>query len=140
MESIEHRLISCAKVESIASFTLGHSLIFHLSGLSRKAQLALQIKRFLSKHPKSTLADAFPHTVIVETWNAFEDIKLDFGPGVIASFGDSNLMQLPLRQRLDMTLDDLKYEFELDGREGWHWILKPSVTNKGLNSKNMKPR
>lgn len=41
-------------------------------GLSRKAQLSIQIKRFLSKNPGSILSKASPYTLIIETWNAFE--------------------------------------------------------------------
>lgn len=50
-------------------------------GLSRKAQLSLQIKRYLSKHPKSILKKATPFTMILETWGAFEEMKLEFGLG-----------------------------------------------------------
>ena len=45
-------------------------------GLSRKAQLALQIKRHISKHPNSLLKDTVPFSVIIETWDAFEDMKV----------------------------------------------------------------
>ena len=60
-------------------------------GLSRKAQLALQIKRYLSKHRDSILLKATPYTLILETWNAFEDMRVDFGHGTFASF-DTNLI------------------------------------------------
>lgn len=45
-------------------------------GLSRKAQLALQIKRYASKHPHTILKDAVPYTLIIETWDAFEEMKV----------------------------------------------------------------
>lgn len=45
-------------------------------GLSRKAQLALQIKRYTSKHPETILKDAVPYSVIIETWDAFEEMKV----------------------------------------------------------------
>ena len=41
-------------------------------GLSRKAQLSLQIKRYNSKHPNSVLKTAVPFTIVLDTWNAFE--------------------------------------------------------------------
>jgi hypothetical protein len=45
-------------------------------GLSRKAQLALQIKRYQSKHPETILTDAVPYSLIIETWDAFEEMKV----------------------------------------------------------------
>ena len=54
---------------------------------------------------------------------------------MLASFDSSTMINVPFRQRLDWCLDDVKAEFEADERVGWHWILKPSVTNKGLDSK-----
>lgn len=103
--------------------------------MSRKAQLALQLKRYISKHPNSILARTTPYTLIVETWNAFEDMKLDFGGGFCASFdtnsGGSFFMQSSLRQRLEWSLPDVQEEVK--SRSDWIWILKPSVTNKGTN-------
>ena len=58
-------------------------------GLSRKAQLSLQVKRYLSKHPTSILKRAVPYTIIIETWDAFEDIRMDFGGGTFANFNTS---------------------------------------------------
>lgn len=117
------------------------SLIFSSSfaqlivGLSRKAQLALQLRRYVSKHPTSILTTAIPYTEIVQTWNAFEDMKLDFGGGFIASFdtnsGSSFFMQSTLRERLGWALADIQEEVK--ARKDWIWILKPSVTNKGTN-------
>jgi tubulin---tyrosine ligase len=107
------------------------------SGLSRKAQLALQLKRFTCKHPQSILHSAVPFTLIVQTWNAFDEMKLDLGGGFFASFdnssGGSFFMQSSLRQRLEWSLADIQEEVTMEGREGWIWILKPSVTNKGTN-------
>ena len=45
-------------------------------GLSRKAQLALQIKRYQSKHPDTILKEAVPYSLIIETWDAFEEMKV----------------------------------------------------------------
>lgn len=45
-------------------------------GLSRKAQFSLQIKKHLSKNPQSILQLSVPFTLIVETWNAFEAVKV----------------------------------------------------------------
>jgi hypothetical protein len=76
-----------------------------------------------------------PHTVIVETWNAFEEMKLDFGGGTFASFNTSTVLNAPLRQRLDWCLDDVREIFNDEKRQSWSWILKSSVTNKGAASK-----
>lgn len=102
-------------------------------GLSRKAQLAMQIRRYLSKHPTSVLVKSIPYTQIVETWNAFDDMKLDFGRGTFASFDSSSAIRMPLRQRLEWCLEDVKDAVDHIDRQSWHWILKPSVTNKGSN-------
>ena len=100
-------------------------------GLSRKAQLSLQIRRFLSKHPDSILAQAVPFTVILETWGAFEDVRMDFGAGTIASFALT--CPTPLRQRLEWCLEDGRQEVTSEQRADWLWILKPSVINKGVD-------
>jgi len=103
-------------------------------GLSRKAQLSLQMRRYLSKHRESILSSAVPYTIIVETWGAFEEIRLDFGRGTFASFDTSKLLaSTPLRQRLDFCLQDAKGDFSDPSRSDWIWILKPSVTNKGAD-------
>lgn len=102
-------------------------------GLSRKAQLALQIKRYQSKHPKSILRKSVPFTAVIETWNAFEEMRLDFGLGTYASFDTSTVLQAPLRKRLEWCLEDVKEIIENDDKKDWYWILKPSVTNKGAD-------
>ena len=103
-------------------------------GLSRKAQLSLQLKRYASKHPGSCITHALPYTVVLETWDAHEDdMKMDFG-GVKASFGNMNSMMncsSTLRERLDWCLNDSKEEVQDPSRDDWFWILKPSYTNKG---------
>ena len=103
-------------------------------GLSRKAQLALQIKRYLSKHPKSCLKQAVPYTLIIETWNAFEDMRIEFGGGFMATFDARSVVTMPLRERLELSLEDVRMEMERSERDQWTWILKPSVTNKGADS------
>lgn len=124
-------------------------------GLSRKAQLSLQMKRYLAKHPRSILKRAVPETYIVETWSAFDEMKMDMGGGMLASFDMPELQQAPLRQRLDWSLTEVKALFVPDidtatgevlhltehtkrratGEEDSSplWILKPSVTNKGAD-------
>ncbi len=98
-------------------------------GLSRKAQLALQIRRFTAKRPNSILNEAVPFTLIVETWGAFDEMSLDgFGKGAVFEVND-----LPLRIRLDVCLYDAKSVVESYEKISWRWILKPSVTNKGSN-------
>lgn len=100
-------------------------------GLSRKAQLAMQIKRYLSKHRSSILLTSTPYTLIIQTWEAFENMKVDFGGGSLASFDDTLVVSVSLRQRLEWCLDDVKESMEnLDCK---HWILKSSVTNKGAD-------
>jgi len=101
-------------------------------GLSRKAQMALQIKRYISKHPDSILKSSFPFTTIIETWNAFDEIRVDFGGGTFASFDSSTMLQTPLRKRLEWCLEDVKEIVNSIDKEKWCWILKPSVTNKGM--------
>ena len=121
--------------ENVLKGQCGASSFLVRKGLSRKAQLSLQLRRFVSKHPTSPLKSAVPTTLILETWNAFEEMKLDFGGGTFASFeGDSMIMSAPLRQRLDWCLSDAKATVEEDPcTRGWCWILKSSVTNKGAD-------
>lgn len=106
-------------------------------GMSRKAQFSLQMRKYVSKHPSSVLKNAIPYSIILDTWGAFEDMKVDFGLGLSASFDScgarSMIQQLPLRQRLEWCMDDAKEELMREGRDDWTWILKPSVTNKGSN-------
>jgi Tubulin-tyrosine ligase family len=100
-------------------------------GLSRKAQLAMQIKRFSSKNRDSILKRATPFTLILETWSAFEDMRVDFGNGTFANFDTNMIMDVALRQRLEWCLEDVKLSMEDNHCD--HWILKPSVTNKGVD-------
>jgi hypothetical protein len=127
-------------------------------GLSRKAQLSMQIRKYLSKHPASILKKSIPYTLIIDTWNAFdEDMKIDFGLGMTASFDASckhcpvtiptmlmaNLsvdnIQMPLRQRLEWCLDDIRAEIFDPKHADWEWIMKPSVTNKGVDITLLNP-
>jgi hypothetical protein len=102
-------------------------------GLSRKAQMALQIRKNVAKHPDSILKRAVPKTLIVETWGAFEDLKFDFGMGGVATFSSGVMMQATLAQRLEWCLDEIREEMTDPSRQDWLWILKPSTTNKGAN-------
>lgn len=102
-------------------------------GLSRKAQLSLQVKRYLSKHPTSILKRAVPYTIIIETWDAFEDIRMDFGGGTFANFNTTQIVSTSLRKRLDFCLEECKELVKSEERNDWLWILKPSVTNKGMD-------
>lgn len=47
-------------------------------GLSRKAQLGYHLRKYLSKRPDCCLREAFPETLVIETWEAFES-KMTFG-------------------------------------------------------------
>jgi tubulin--tyrosine ligase len=104
-------------------------------GISRKAQLSLQIKRHVSKHPDSVLKTAVPLTIVLETWGAFEDdMKLDFGRGTYAVFDSPSVLHVPLRQKLDWCLYEAKEMVEAAAaQKDCCWILKPSVTNKGMD-------
>lgn len=102
-------------------------------GLSRKAQMALQIRKYVAKHPQSILTRAVPKTLIVETWGAFEDVKFDFGMGGVATFSSGVVLQATLAQRLEWCLDEIREEMAEPARRDWLWILKPSTTNKGAN-------
>lgn len=120
--------------ESVMSGSCGASSYLVRKGLSRKAQLSLQLKRYCSKNTNSVLKKAVPYTLVLETWNAFEEMKLDFGRGTYASFEDHSITQAPLRQRLDWCLVDARMTVVEDERyKDAMWILKPSVTNKGMD-------
>jgi hypothetical protein len=120
--------------DAVLQGTSGASSYLVRKGLSRKAQLSLQLKRYCSKHPLSVLHQAVPMTIIVETWNAYEEMKLDFGGGIFASFDDDHhLIQAPLRDRLCWCLHDVKQTIESDEYKDLYWILKSSVTNKGYD-------
>ena len=104
-------------------------------GLSRKAQLALQTKKYIAKRPNCLLKNAMPFTMIVETWDAFEDdIRMDFGMGAIATFDTPGLIShSSLTQKLAWILDEVKEVMTQKERSDWLWILKPSVVNKGAD-------
>ena len=102
-------------------------------GLSRKAQLAVQLKKYMVKHSASILHSAVPVTKVIETWDAFEEMKFNFGQGMVANFSSGTTMQAPLRQRLEWCLEDIREELKQDKYQDWTWILKSSVTNKGGN-------
>lgn len=99
-------------------------------GLSRKAQLALQIRRYSTKRSNTILKECVPHTIILETWGAFDEMRVDnFGSGATFDVSD-----MPFRDRLEICLVDAKEVIESKIKEeGWRWILKPSVTNKGAD-------
>lgn len=105
-------------------------------GLSRKAQFALQLKKFACKQPKSMLAKAAPFTINVETWGAFDDaVNFNFGVGVRADFDFPGLMQTDFRTRLEWALESVKEDFD-NAKAKFNintWILKPSVANKGMD-------
>lgn len=104
-------------------------------GLSRKAQLCQQIRKYISKHPNTILKASIPFSLVIQTWDAFDNnIRFDFGNSTFATFDlSSHAIQLSIRQRLELTLEDICYEVNREDRIDWIWILKPSVTNKGLN-------
>ena len=99
-------------------------------GLSRKAQFALQCKRFCSKNNASILSTSIPFTLVVDVWNAYEDMTFEFGNGMRCTFDQHLIQNTPLKNKLEYLLDDIYHVF-LD-KVDWQWILKPSVVNKGL--------
>jgi hypothetical protein len=103
-------------------------------GLSRKAQLSLQLRRYISKHALSELTKAIPYTIVLETWNAFDSMKIDFCYGTSSVvFEENEISLIPFRQRLDWCLEDAKNIVDDPINLNLYWILKPSVTNKGLD-------
>jgi hypothetical protein len=72
--------------EVMKSSFIGASSYLIRKGLSRKAQLSLQIKKFVSKNPTSILKTQVPFTIIIETWNAFEEMKVTSFPTNISQF------------------------------------------------------
>lgn len=111
------------------------SSYFIRKGLSRKAQLAMYIKKYNTKHPRNILINSVPFTVILDTWEAYERNKINFGNGINYDFGVGISSQFPLRDRIQWCLDSEKEIVEHSGRLDWYWILKPSVTNKGIGIK-----
>ncbi len=110
------------------------------SGLSRKAQLAQQLRKYFSKHPDSSQSSAFPFTLVLDVWAAFDDesIRVSFSPFLAATFESSHFSGVSLRQRLVWLLEeaDIQTHFERSSsseEEKILWILKPSVTNKGAD-------
>lgn len=97
-------------------------------GISRKAQLWLACRRYFTKHAASVLKAALPDTLVLETWEAFdEDLKVNFGDGDIAGFGAD---VLTVGQRLALCLSDAS-DAMAAASPGTLWIAKPSYANKG---------
>ena len=99
-------------------------------GLTRKAQLAYQLKKYTSKRPQSALCQAVPETLTIETWEAFEE-EMSFGTLGGATFDSSLTATLSQKDRLEWCLRDVKERINKDKDAGKLWILKPSVSNKG---------
>ncbi|KAE8895625.1 hypothetical protein PF005_g186 [Phytophthora fragariae] len=83
-------------------------------GLSRKAQLSIYLSKYIMKHPECMLSKALPHTLVVDTWEAYDESMAQFG--------------ISFRQRLDSCLWEVKQTLETEDKT---WIMKPSATNKG---------
>lgn len=108
-------------------------------GISRKAQLSNQMKRFVCKHSESVLKNCIPFTIVVETWNAFENnMKVEVGFGTFAVFDSLLLLHTSLRQKLEWCLVDVKQIVEDEKYSSWVWILKPSIANKGVDISVLK--
>ncbi|RLN87612.1 hypothetical protein BBJ28_00005249 [Nothophytophthora sp. Chile5] len=83
-------------------------------GLSRKAQLSIYLSKYIMKHPNCHLSKALPRTLVVDTWEAYDDSMAQFG--------------ISFRQRLDSCLWEVRQALETENKT---WIMKPSATNKG---------
>ncbi|KAG3016267.1 hypothetical protein JG687_00002536 [Phytophthora cactorum] len=83
-------------------------------GLSRKAQLSIYLSKYIMKHPDCMLSKALPRTIVVDTWEAYDESMAQFG--------------IPFRQRLDSCLWEVRQTLENENKT---WIMKPSATNKG---------
>ncbi|ETK89236.1 hypothetical protein F441_06710 [Phytophthora nicotianae CJ01A1] len=83
-------------------------------GLSRKAQLSIYLSKYIMKHPDCMLSKALPRTIVVDTWEAYDESMAQFG--------------ISFRQRLDSCLWEVRQTLE---NENNTWIMKPSATNKG---------
>ncbi|KAG1708392.1 hypothetical protein DVH05_025069 [Phytophthora capsici] len=83
-------------------------------GLSRKAQLSIYLSKYIMKHPDCMLSKALPRTLVVDTWEAYDESMAQFG--------------ISFRQRLDSCLWEVRQTLE---KEENTWIMKPSATNKG---------
>jgi tubulin--tyrosine ligase len=132
--------------------TLGSNYVVR-KGLSRKAQLALQINRYIKKNPHSILQNAVPESHILDTWDIFQDkdqqnltsestMKIQLGTGLATDFSNIyDLQRMSVRKKLEWhfagnveELFPLKTDDQETIQKKQHpWILKPSVTNKGLD-------
>ncbi|CAM9735693.1 unnamed protein product, partial [Chrysoparadoxa australica] len=121
----------CLDWERIVSGKLRASSFCVRKGLSRKAWMSMYCNKYITKNPKSPLRHALPATVIVDTWEAFDDsLTFNFGGGDIASFGDDLGVRQSkgLSERIDWCLGEV--EEKMKAMPG-PWILKPSTLNKG---------
>lgn len=59
-------------------------------------------------------------------------MRIDFGGGTFCSFDSTLIADTPLRTKLEFVLEDVRELVHAPERKGWVWILKPSVTNKGV--------
>ncbi|CAN0411133.1 unnamed protein product, partial [Pylaiella littoralis] len=96
--------------ERVVSGELRTSSYCVRKGLSRKAQLSRYCNKYVSKRPGTPLKAALPRTLVIDTWEAFDD-KMTFNlGGDIAAFGsDLGVRQsVSLATRLDWCLGDAK--------------------------------
>ncbi|KAF0694771.1 Aste57867_14369 [Aphanomyces stellatus] len=85
-------------------------------GLSRKAQLAIFLAKYIRKNPGCVLSKALPQTLVVDLWDAFDQSLADLG--------------ISFRNRLESCLWEVKQLFDDTPNPG-SWIMKPSASNKG---------
>lgn len=113
----------------------GASSYFIRKGFSRKAQLSYYTKRYVTKNPESILSRSLPQTIVIDTWQAFEE-------GHSNSYSSNGLADVVVaasserawnvRERLLHCLASAKtFMAEENDETNPLWILKGSTTNKG---------
>ncbi|CAM9904241.1 unnamed protein product, partial [Laminaria digitata] len=94
--------------ERVVSGELRASSFCVRKGLSRKAQMSRYCNKYASKRPGTALEASLPRTLVIDTWEAFDDdMTFNLG-GDIAAFGsDLGVRQsVSLKTRLDWCLGD----------------------------------
>ncbi|CAM9797634.1 unnamed protein product [Ectocarpus sp. 12 AP-2014] len=105
--------------ERVVSGELRASSYCVRKGLSRKAQLSRYCNKYTSKRPGTPLEAAMPRTLVIDTWEAFDDdMTFNLG-GDIAAFGsDLGVRQsVSLETRLDWCLGDAQEWIEQDRKD-----------------------
>eukprot|EP01084_Bolivina_argentea_P004872 9212_1 len=127
--------------EQILSGKLRGSAFCVRKGISRKAQLSMYLNKYITKTrgPKgkgdnkksNILSSALPETLVIDTWEAFDETFTFNLGGHVASFGSHRgvVASMSLEKRLSWALEPAK-DWMKDRLPG-HFYLKPSTLNKG---------